>query len=316
MATGPQCFRAARVVFWVWAWLAGMAHAQPVASTHLQIDLGVGHESQTSPLFQVAPDSTIIYQDDVDRLSGTHVRTALQGSVEWLWSDGLMVSLSGSTMLKRSPTTPGFDLTLPSIQPTVHLPIGRASLGIGLNFQSLDVAGQHFRDSTGLQADWTLLDGQYLWGMIVERGVQKHSEGLTDMDAEASSLTLITQISKPVSWADGVDFSLIFGREKNTRGFGDLSNHSTMFSALLRWSWAGVKWSAGRSWRQARFDEAIFPGEPPRDDRTSILDLAAEWELSPARTIRAEFNETRNASNSRLYENIYHQVVVTVRQSF
>lgn len=316
MAMGPKCCRAARVVFWMGAWLAGMAHAQPTASTHLQMDIGVGHESQSSPLFQVAPDSTIIYQDGVDRLSGTHVRTALQGSMEWLWSDGLMVSLSGSAMVKRSPTSPGFDLLLPSIQPTVHMPIGQASVGVGLSFQSLDVAGQHFRDTSGLQADWTLLDGQTLWGVVVDTGVQKHSEGLTDMDAEVDSLTLITQFSKPISWADGLDFSLTLGREKNMRGFEDLSNRSTMFSALLRWSWAGVNWSVGRSWRHAQFDEALFVGEAPRYDKTSMADVAAEWELSPVRTLRAEFNETRNASNSRLYENTYHQLVVTVRQSF
>jgi len=290
--------------------------AQTTPTGHFQIDVGLGTESQTSPLFQFEPDSTIVYPDGVERLGGSHVRTALQGSFEWLFPDGVLVTLGGSALLKRAPDQPGFDQSLLSVQPSVHFPVALGSLGAGLSVQTLDVAKQHFQKSQGLQLDWTLTKGDQLWGVVLEESVQIHPEELSDLDAVVSSVAFLAQTANPFAGVDGLDFTLSMGRERNVHGYGDLSNRSAMLSVMLHWTWLGANWTAGHSWRHALFDEAFSSGDLPREDRTRMLDLSAQWPLSPDRAIRVELNQALNASNTRLYENTYHQISVTLQQAF
>jgi hypothetical protein len=308
---------ARRTPFALGAWLVStLVLAQPTPSTHFQVDVGIGNESQTSPLFQVSPESNIIYQDGVDRLSGSHLRTALQGTAEWAWRDGIVTSLAGDATFKRSPGTPGFDFGSISLQPSVHLPLRGTSVGLGLNLQGLDVAGQHFRDVAGIQANWTRSDGDHLWGVVVDASTYRHSGDLTAMDAVASSVVVLRQIRNPLPGIDGIDFSGIVGREESLRGLGELSSRSAMLTVLVRWNWFGADWSLGRGWREAVFDDTAFPGEPIREDHTAMLDLALQWPLSADRSVRFEFNEAHNTSTTRLYDNTYRQFSVTLRSSF
>jgi hypothetical protein len=303
------------LVFAAWCVSASL-FAQPTPSTHFQLDVGLGNESQISPLFQVSPESNIIYQEGVDRLSGSHMRTALQGTAEWAWSDGVMASLAADATFKRSPGTPGFDFGSVSLQPSVNLPMQGATVGLGLSLQGLDVAGQHFRDVAGIQANWTRSDGEHLWGVVVDASTYKHNSDLADMDAVASSVVVLRQIRNPLPGIDGLDFSGIVGREESLRRLGELSNRSAMLTFLIRWSGFGADWSLGRGWRRAVFDDTVFPGEPPREDRTAMLDLAVQWPLSTDQSLRLEFNETQNASSTRLYDNLYRQFSMTLRSSF
>jgi len=317
MSLARQCLWALRAAIGWAVWLAGaQAWAQVTPTSHFQIDVGVGTESQTSPLFQFAPDSTIVYPEGADRLDGTHVRTAMQGSIEWLSPDGLLFSVAGSALLKRVPGAPGFDQNLLSVQPSVHFPVGPASLGVGISAQTLDVANQHFQKSQGLQLDWTLIQGDQLWGVVLDGSVLEHLAEMGDLDAVASSVALLSQTANPFPGIDGMDFTLSAGRERNVHGYGDLSNRSAMLSVMVHWTCLGANWTAGHSWRHAVFDEGFSSADPPREDRTRMLDLSAQWPLSPDRSIRVEFNQTLNASNARLYENTYHQISVIFQQTF
>lgn len=317
MLWGRLSHGAKRTPFALGVWLVStLVLAQPTPSTHFQVDVGVGHEQQTSPLFQISPQSNILYLDGVDRLSGTHARTALQGTKEWMWSGGVVIALAADATFKRAPAKPGFDFASLSVQPTVHVPVGSASVGVGLNLQTLDVAGQHFRDVGGVQTNWTWSDGKRLWGIVIDTAVYKHSGDLVDMDAAASSLVVLRQISDPLPGLDGIDFSGIVGREHNERGIAELSSRSAMLTVLVRWSGLGAHWSIGRGWRQAVFDDTAFVGEPMREDRTAMLDLAVQWPLSAARAVRVEFNESHNTSTTHLYDNLYRQISVTLRSSF
>jgi hypothetical protein len=233
-----------------------------------------------------------------------------------MWSGGLVTALAADATFKRAPTTPGFDFASLSVQPTAHVPVGTASVGVGLNLQTLDVAGQHFRDVGGVQANWTWSDGKRLWGIVIDTATYKHSGDLADMDASANSLVVLRQISDPLPGVDGIDFSGILGSEHNERGIAELSSRSAMLTVLVRWSGLGANWSVGRGWRQAVFDDIAFAGEPLREDHTAMLDLAVQWPLSDARAIRVEFNESHNTSTTRLYGNLYRQISVTLRSSF
>ena len=317
MSLARQCLWALRAAIgWVVCMGAAQAWAQPTPTSHFQIDVGLGTESQTSPLFQFEPDSTIVYPDGDERLGGSHVSTALHGSIEWLFPDGLLLAVGGSALLKRAPDHPGFDQSLLSVQPSVHFPVGLGSLGAGISVQTLDVAKQHFQKSQGLQLDWTLTNGDQLWGVVLEESVQIHPPEMGDLDAVVSSVAFLSQTANPFDGVDGLDVTLSTGRERNVHGYGDLSNRSAMLSVMLHWSWLGANWTAGHSWRHAVFDEAFSSADVPREDRTRMLDLSAQWPLSPDRAIRVELNQTLNASNTRLYENTYHQFSVTFQQAF
>ena len=299
----------------VWACFATVAAAQP-SQRHLQFDIGVGQESQTSPVFQISPEGNILYLNGSQGLYGGHVRGSLQGSASWDWGAGVSTAVSADATLKRSPQTPDFNLSSVNLQPSIRIPLGQASVGLGLNLQSYDAADRHFRDSTGVQLDWTRATPQGLWGVVAEVARYKHPADLSDMDATASSLVLLRQYTNPLPEIDGIDFSFIVGQEINDHGFRDLSNHSAMLQANVRWNWLDADWSLGQSWRLARFEESTFPGEPARSDDTVSTDLAAQWPLSAKKSLRVEINQARNISNTRLYDNNMLQWSVTLRREW
>jgi hypothetical protein len=161
--------------------------------------------------------------------------------------------------------------------------------------------------------EWTHATPQGLWGVVAEVAHYRHADEMSDMDATASSIVLLRQLNDPLPGIDGLDFSVILGQEINDHGYSDLSSRSAMLHANLRWNWLGADWSLGRSWRQARFDESAFAGEAARADNTVMTDLAAQWPLSANQSVRVEINQSRNASNTRLYDNSFLQWSITLR---
>ncbi len=313
----PTWRQALSSLFAPWIWLAGVAaFAAPTAADRFSVDMGVGHESQTSPLFQLTPNSTVVYLGGPQRLGGSHLQAHVQGFYGFSLEDGLSASLAGNAMLKRSPQTPDLDFSFLSLQPTLHLPLKNFNIDFGLNLQRIDVAGQRFRDIHGVQANWTRFDGKNLWAMVGETGSYRHKGELTDLDAQASSLVLQRHLSQPLKGVDGLDLSLIVGRERNERGFRDLSHRSAMFNASLQWAWLGASWSAGAGWRRAQFDDKAFPSEPERIDRGKNIDLMAEWPLSSRQALSVQVNDIRNTSSTRLYNNHYRQLGVTLHTSW
>jgi len=301
-----------RVWRFVLAMLVSMAAcAEPAEpSTRVSLDLGLGHEAQTSPLFQISPESTVLYLPGLQRLQGSHARAQLQGFTDWRGDAGLTVSLSGDATFKRSGDTPDFDFMSLSMQPGVHVPLGRANLGAGVNLQRMDVAGQHFRDVRGLQASWALPDGPNLWAIIAETGTYRHSGQLADLDALASSLVLQRQIDHPWSGATGLALSMIWGRERNQRGLRELSHRNFLVGATLDGKLGDLFWTLRPTILRSTFDDSAFASEPARRDRTTLLDLTLEWPLTANQTLRLELNQVRNRSSTHLYDNRYQQVSV------
>lgn len=307
------CVRATLAIILAGSGLATLA--QPVDS-HLQLDVGIGHEEQSSPVFQLSPEGNILYLDGQQGLRGSHLRTSLQGSANWNWEQGISTALAVDATVKRSPNTPDLDFIALSIQPAIHRPWGNASIGLGINLLSYDVGGHHFRDSTGVQVDWTQSDGQNLWGVVAEVSAYAHAPEFSDMDAKAASLVVLRQWTNPLPGIDGLDLSAIVASEVNDHGFSDLSNHSAMVTGSLHWNWLGADCSLGHGWRQAIFEDNAFPGEPARTDHAVMTDLAAQWPLSATHFIRLEYNAVRNASTTRLYDNNYEQLSVTLRSTW
>lgn len=291
------------------------ALAQP-AESHLQFDVGIGHEAQTSPVFQLSPEGNVLYLDGQQGLGGSHLHTSLQGNASWNWEQGISTALAADVTIKRSPNSPDLDYMAINLQPAIHWPWGSASIGVGINLQSYDVGGHHFRDSSGMQVDWTHSDGDSLWGVVAEVASYQHATEYADMNAKAASIVLLHQWSDPLPGIDGLDFSAIVGREINDQDIHELSSRSAMLSATVRWTALGADCSLGRSWRQARFDDNAFASEPSRADNTVLTDLAAQWALSARHSIRLEYNAMRNVSSTRLYDNDFEQWSVILRSTW
>lgn len=291
------------------------AWAQP-DSTHLQLELGFGHEAQTSPLFQISPDSSLIYQGGQQSLEGANYHTNLQGSAEWLWSEGASTTVSAALSIKRAPRAPGMEMRSLSLSPAAHFPMGSASVGMGLELQSIEVGGAAFRQVNGLQWDWTRPDGDTLLGLVANVSQYRHPDALQELDARALSLVMLWQQAKPFPGVEAFHLTAIVGREINANGYDDLSQHSRMVSMAIHGSLAGFEWTLGRSWRRATFEDTLFPGEPPRDDLSTMTDVGISWALNDRQRLRLEANHVRNSSNTSLYDNQYVQYSLTWIHTF
>lgn len=314
--------RCSRTGIWAWrlalAGAAGLAGASalaqtPASSGHLSLELGLGHEAQSSPLFQMSPQSTVVYLPGQQRLRGAHVQTRVQGFAEQALEGSLSASVAADASLKHAPQTPDLDVSSLSLQPTLHLALPGASLGWGLNLQRMNVARQHFRDVRSIVGSWTRLDGKNHWAVVAETGHYRHRGALSDLDARASSLVLQRHLGEPLPGIEGLDLAFIAGRERNDRGFRELSHRSAMLTATVQWNALGAHWSAGGGWQRVKFDDTAFAEEPVRRDRTTSVDLGAQWPLSDRLWLNLELNDVRNTSTTRLYGNHYRQFSVSLR---
>jgi len=311
----PWLLRAVRATLFWGVMTANAAVAQP-DNTHLQLELGFGHETQTSPLFQISPDSTVIYQAGQQSLAGAHFRTNLQGSAEWRWREGVSSTVSAAISIKQAPQAPGMEMRSLAINPAVHLPLGRTSMGLGLDLQTIDVGGQAFRQIRGLQWDWTRHNGRTLWALIANVSQYRHPGELQELDAHATSLVMMGQLSDPLPGIDAIHLSAIAGREINANGYDDLSQHSRMLSLSVHGTLAGLHWTLGRSWRRATFDGTLFPGEPVREDQATMTDVGIAWSLSTRQHLRLEASHVHNASSTPLYDNRHVQYSLSLLTTF
>jgi hypothetical protein len=291
--------------------------AQTSVPAQISTEFGFGYESQAAPLVKISPQGTFINIEGLRRLGGAHLRAGAQGFANWTLAQDWSVSLAGDASVKRVPSAPDLDFAMLSVQPALHVALASSSLGWGLTAQHIGVAGQPFRDVRGVLMDWTLADpdaGQ--WTLIAEAAQHRHRGELVELDARVASLVLQHHWPKPLVGTEALDLAAYLTRERNERGFPELSHRGAMLSASLQWRWLDSTWSAGAAWQKARFDDTAFAQEPMRFDRSLSWDLAAERALSAQHALRVEYSSVRNASTTPLYNNRYRQLAVTLHSSW
>lgn len=291
--------------------------AQPAVGAQVSTELGFGYESQTAPLVRISPQGTFINIDGLQRLGGAHVRAGAQGFANWTLAQDWSVSLAWDANFKRAPTARDLDLAMLSVQPALHWALASSSLGWGLNAQHIRVAGQPFRDVRGVQMDWTQADPDgNQWTLIAEGARHRHRGELRDLDAGAASLVVQRHWVKPWAGPESLDLAVYLMRERNDRGYHELSHRGAMLSASLQWQWLDATWSAGSAWQRARFDDTVFAQEPTRFDRMLSWDLAVERAFSAQHALRIDYSSVRNESSTALYDNRYQQLTVTLQSSW
>ena len=301
-----------------WVALMGVcASAQTEGPPQISTEIGVGYESQTSPLIRLSPQGELISLDGLQRLGGSSFHVGLQTFANWQLGNSWGASLAADFNQKKSPAAPDFDFGILSIQPSVHMAVGTASVGWGATLQRIDVAGRAFREVRGAQLTWTLPqpDGN-LWMAVADVGSNRHGEEFSELDSSTASLTFQRHVARPLSGFEGLDISAFLARERNERDFVELSHTSAMVSTSIQWRWQNILWSTGASLQQVRFDGTAFVAEPLRMDRAIGIELAAEHELSHRTTVRIEYSEVRNVSSIALYDNSFQQFGVKLRTTW
>ncbi len=280
----------------------------PPATSGVAVEVGFGHESQTSPLFRVSPEGTLIRMEGVDRLAGAHYQGSLSGFADFPVGPDWRLALGGDIRYKRAPGVQALDFAMASVNPMLRTALAGGFFGIGPNLQRTDVAGERFRSVRGWHADWAAADlAGNNWQLFLDRGTNRHWGDLIDLDSTATLFMVRRRQVEPLPGIDAIDVEAAVGRERNDRGFAELSNRYAFLRVSLdRRQW-GVGWSLGMSWQTDAFDDTALPGLPARRDRSTTLEFAAAYEIAPGHTLKFEATGATNRANLELYENRYRQ---------
>jgi hypothetical protein len=279
----------------------------PDSALHIDVEWGVGYGAQKATLFQVTPESTVVYLDGVQRLAGSHLRARVQ--LDWTLplEQGRGLNLQADLQGKRGNANRDLDFYAASLQPMWSMPLDASSVGVGLSLQTTGVAGAAFRDTRGLTANWTLARGDGLWAVIGETSRYRHHAGFAELDAQARSLLGLRRWDRPWQGVDSAQLSLIAGRERNRRGLPELSQRSLLLSAALDGHWGTTDWTLRLSHLRARFDGTAFVAQAQRSDRMAMVDAVLAWPLGEGQQLRLEANLMGNRSTVRLFQNRYRQ---------
>lgn len=290
--------------------------APDTGTRQLSLETGLAHESQRAPLVRFGPEDTPVYLPGVQRLGGPQRRVSASGLLATALTDGFGASLAGDLLVQRASGQGGSDLQAATLQPSVHLVRGLTSVGVGLNLQHQDVARSSFRTTRTLQFHASRADTTGSWALLAEGGTARHPGELAPLDLHLRSLLLQRQLLQPLPGLDDASIGLLAGRERSLRGQHALSSHVRMVTASVSTHALGARWQAGLGWRRARFDEALWSGEPPRREHLRLVDLSAQWPLGPVFALRLEWHHVRTDASIRLYEMRYRQVGVSLVASW
>ena len=280
---------------------------------HVNSVVGVGYESQTSPLVRLSPEGTLVLIDGLARLAGSHVRVGIGGMVDHGLGQAWRLALGGDVQVKRSPSTRDLDFMTASTNAMLRRPSDAGIFGIGPSLQRIWVAGSRFRDATGVLADWTLGadDGSH-WMASCDLSSNRHPGDYADFDSRSASAVLRRHVAKPIAQLDALDIEIAAMRESNRRRFAELSSWSGLIRAGVERNLWSVDWSAEVSLQRAWFDDAPLASLPARRDRGITFQFAADRKLSSALNLRVEFTASRNRANVPIYNYRYRQTTLAL----
>lgn len=308
--------------------LAGAAHAAdpvpelatspgppgpPSASAAGSLDIGLGWEQLSSPVVRLSQDSTLVRIEGLNHLSGAFARVAGGAMRDWPLGDELRLAVSGRVDWKFSPRAHDLRFGFVNLDAMLRWPIAGWTIGAGPAWQSIQVAGQRFREAGSLHLDATRVEagGSYL-AVVMEAGRTRHRGDYSDLDSRVVALSIHRKLKSPGLGLDGLDLDAGVRRETNAHGYTDLASRSAYLRVSADRRWARVTWSVGAMAQLAVFDDALLETLAARRDRYLMLDAAAEVPLGPGRTARLEIASAHNAANLPMFENRYRQVMATL----
>lgn len=293
------------------AWLsatAAFSQGEPPPAPPPNVDVSIGRESLSSPLFRLSDAGALVRIPGLRGLSGNYIRIGAGGMAVLPMPAGQW-SASGRLDWKTAPAARDLDFANVGGDLMWRQGLGDGQVGIGLGRQHMAVAGNAFRTATAVQADWTLpsADGGH-WVLLSALTGQRHARD-TELDGAVTSLALQRHLPAPQSRVDALDVEMAFTRDR-TR-FDDLSSRTGFLRLSADRRWLGVDWSLGVSLQRAAFDASLLPSLPIRRDRGATLEFSASLPVGTHGSLRLDVQEGRNRSNVPLYDNRYRNLSVT-----
>lgn len=317
---GPRLWRLAAV------WLAGLACSSALAvaapvhadePARVELEVGLGHESSSSPLVRVSEDGALVVVPGLARLSGHVQRAAVQASALWPVASQWDVAVMGLADLRRSHQAPGLGLDLGLVDASLRRSQDGITLGFGPSFTAIAVAGHAFRRTQAWHLDAVAIDeaGQ-MRSLRLEWARHHHAEGLQDLDADALALSGSRRWRFQGLGIDHLELSGGWRRERNRRQLPSLDQRSLHLGAELGWPAWGLDWSLSLLRQRSRFggvaDGSAAPESPSRRDDFLALDLGVDWAWSERWTARLGVGDARNRARPAFYDNRHRRAEVSV----
>lgn len=310
-ARGVGALLLALVVWWgphAWADEAqAPANAQPFS-----VQLGLGHESSTSPFLSLSDDGQFLTRNGNVRNAGVYRRGVLSGMGDVALGQAL---LGWSLHLdhKQFPTSPSLDFSAAMGHLTLGVPVGAGvTVGTSLSQQNLRVAGALFRNTRTWSVNTSLgqPDGG-VWVADLGFSTHRHPDTYVDMDARVVSTSVHRRQPVSVWGVQALDINVGYDREHNERGLTDLSQRRVYARIAAERKTGPWTWTLGFMVARTRFDDSALPGMAPRQDRLVSWDLGLAWDLGRGQTLALDLASATSRANSNLFDNRYRNAMLS-----
>ncbi len=260
-----------------------------------------------------APNEPLLLVGDRNVLDAGFSRWVASGSHLWTLEGDTHATASARAEWKRSPRARDLDYGYVSVDGAWRGRLFGHIVGAGPTVQRQWVAGRHYRDQGGLQADAASIDadGGYA-SYYVAATVTRHATDFRDFDGRVAYASYRRHWSSPFAYVDGIDFDLGFGLERNRHGYADLDNRNGYARLAVVKKLGGWRATLAVSAQAARFEAPFIEGLDTRRDRYVGYEAVLEYDLAPAVAVKLEASGGRNRSSLPLYELRQRQVAIGV----
>lgn len=288
---------------------AGCAAARQSQGT---IALVIGHERQSAPLVRISEDEPLLRIEGLSVQEGSYLQGVVDGVVE-AGSPGVgTLAASGHLQAKRSPSNRDLDFSVASGSVLWSAPVGASVFGLGPTGEVIRVSGEAFRESRGIQFNWSRAGGNGDLATAVAEWARRVHAGLFS-DLDSRNLFVSLHGRRTIAAVRGLSGEAEIGlvRDRNVHGFDDLSSRTRFLRLGTSLSAAGGETSADLMWVRSRFDEGLLPTIPVRRDRTLSVSLTYDRPLAGGpHHLQIDTNWALTRSTVALFENRYRQVSV------
>lgn len=274
------------------------------ASRAVQIELGIGHESNSSPLFRFSPEGELVHLPGHSRLAGTLVQAAVSRSWTLPMVGDWHGQVGGRLDTRQAPRAGDLDFSQLQADAFLRHPLAGGTAGVGLSAQQLWVAGARFQRQAAIQLDWTWIgEGDRLVYLNLEAARPRHVAEWRDLDGRVVQASF--NLRQGVSWPGVQHLELMGGvrRDRNRHGYDDLDHHGAYLRAALEGGRGRLSWDLALMLQATDYRAALDPSLPARQDRSRTWSLGLGWQLEPGRDLRLHLTDSRNRARPALYDN-------------
>lgn len=289
------------------------SHTADAANGAVQIELGIGHESNDAPLFRFSPEGALVYLPGHSRLAGALVQAALSRSWDMPLTGDWQWHVDGRLDTRQAPRASDLDFSQLQANTFVRHPLAGGTAGVGLSLQQLWVARARFQRQAAIQLDWTWVGtGDRLVYLNLEAARPRHVAEWRDLDG--SVLQASVNLRQGVSWPGVQDLDLMGGvrRDRNRHGYADLDHHGAYLRGAIEGGRGRLSWDIALMLQATTYRAALDESLPARREHSRTWSLGLGWQLEPGCDLRLNLTAARNHARPALYDNHLHSALLSM----